>query len=168
MKNELSQYHCPRWEELTDIPLYLDQILMVTQSATGVFAEDNEQGLTKTMINNYVKQKFIQPPQGKKYDKVHMASLIVISLLKRVFSMDEIRSLIDCMIDECGMEKAYNTFCDRLEILCREGDEGTQLEAPESQTILILDAALKALVNKWRAQRFLKQFTAEEKPKEHE
>ena len=32
-KYDFGRYHCPRWEELTDLPLYMDQVLMVAEGA---------------------------------------------------------------------------------------------------------------------------------------
>ena len=46
--------------------------------------------VTNSMVNNYVKQKVMPLPVKKKYQKTHIAMLIVLSLLKTAFSLDEI------------------------------------------------------------------------------
>lgn len=47
----------PRWNELPDIDLYLDQVVNYIERCLGAYAvEKEDKVITKTMINNYVKQ----------------------------------------------------------------------------------------------------------------
>ena len=75
---EIIEYHCPRWDELPDIELYMDQVLSVLERKLKIFAEPEEKIITSTMINNYVKQKVIKPPLNKRYDRYHLAYFYVI------------------------------------------------------------------------------------------
>lgn len=44
--------------------------------------------MTKSMVNNYVKVGMIPRPTGKKYDRDHLAMLIMIGVLKQALSME--------------------------------------------------------------------------------
>lgn len=111
----LENFHCPRWEELPALGLYMDQVLIVLEEALACFSPKGERAVTAAMVNNYVKHKLIPPPQKKKYDNRHLASLVVIGLLKNVLSMAEISALIADIEQEHGSAGAYNLFCEELE-----------------------------------------------------
>ena len=58
--------HLPRWDELPNIDLYIDQVVTLINSTLSPFLnnvnmEDVNLLLTKNMINNYVKNKIIDP-----------------------------------------------------------------------------------------------------------
>ena len=112
----LEQFRLPRWEELPSIDLYLDQVLSLLEEWLGPYLTfDGKKIMTKTMINNYVKQKFIAPPVNKKYDRTAVASLFVIAILKPVYTIEEISRLIKLSIRINEKEKAYNEFCGHIE-----------------------------------------------------
>lgn len=119
MNEEIKDFHLPRWQELPNIDLYIDQLVsFLEQYLSGYIKNDREKDekiITKTMINNYVKHKTIKPPVNKKYNKEHMASLFVIFLLKEVYSIHEIEKLIRLAIATSPIELAYNRFCSELE-----------------------------------------------------
>jgi len=112
----LEQFKLPRWEELPSIDLYLEQVLSLLEDWLGDFLSfDGKKIITKTMVNNYVKQKFIAPPVNKKYDKTAVASLFVIAILKPVYTIEEISRLIKLDIRTNAKEQAYNEFCELIE-----------------------------------------------------
>lgn len=89
------EFRMPRWADLPPVPLYLDQVLALLDEWLGPHISGHKRKvLTRTMINNYVKLKFIPAPVNKKYDQVTVASLFVIAVLKTVFSIEEIACLI--------------------------------------------------------------------------
>ena len=126
-KIEEFDFHIPRWEELPDIDLYLDQVVtFIDKYLRNYIKTDNENKndddkeknitcVTKTMINNYVKQNIIEPPIKKKYNKKHIAYLFVICILKQVYSISDIDKLIKLAQKGFDIDKAYNTFCNALE-----------------------------------------------------
>lgn len=154
---EIQKLRCPRWGELPNLSLYMDQVLLVLEQNLGIFADDKERVVTSTMINNYVKHKLVQPPEKKKYGRQQVAELIVVSILKKVLSMNEIRSLLQALADEFGFEKGYNLFCERLENLLLEVFKGKGWQAiPQENTASTqLDAALAALCAKLYFQSLL-------------
>lgn len=112
------QYHCPRWSELPDVPLYMDQVVEIIKKALDIFS-DGEPVITAPMINNYVRQKLIDPLVNKKYLKDHVSQLMVISLFKRSFSIQEIYRVTMAMIDEYGIQESHDLFCEQLEEFMR-------------------------------------------------
>lgn len=114
--------HIPRWNELPNVDLYMDQILTFINSSLSECIKvnrdeekENNLILTKTMINNYVKNNILEAPIKKKYSKTQCAKLFVICILKQVFSMNEISSLINIALESADIEYAYNSFCSLFE-----------------------------------------------------
>ena len=50
--------------------------------------------LTKTMINNYAKNKLLPPPEKKRYSKEHVLMLIFIYYFKNILSINDIQTLL--------------------------------------------------------------------------
>ena len=80
---ERQKYECrlPRWDELPDIELYMDQVITLMGKYFGWLSPQDESVLTSSMINNYVKIGIIPAPIKKKYSRTHLFRLIII--LKR-------------------------------------------------------------------------------------
>ena len=119
---DFADVHIPRWDELPVIDLYLDQVVNFIEKYLVITLPDNkndksnkEKLITKTMINNYVQQKIMEPPEKKKYNRKHIAYLFVICILKQVYSINDIDKLIKLALKTSKPEKAYNKFCDALE-----------------------------------------------------
>lgn len=113
---ESLEFHIPRFNELPRVPLYKDQVITYLEDLVKVInIEGDEKIITPTMINNYVKQKVVSPPKDKKYNEKHLAYLIVVCLLKQVFSLQEICELINIQIESCPIEVAYDYFCEEVE-----------------------------------------------------
>lgn len=114
--NQILSFHCPRYEELPDLDIYIDQVLQLINRYLAIIQDyTNEPIMTKTMINNYVKHGIVHAPRKRKYTKEHLAYLIVIGFMKQVYSMNEINNLIQFQIKAYPIERAYNYFCDELE-----------------------------------------------------
>ena len=71
--------------------------------------------LSKTMINNYVKNNLIEAPIKKQYSKTQIAKLFVICVLKQVYSMQDIKNLIGIALKNSTIENAYDKFCNLFE-----------------------------------------------------
>ena len=83
-------------EDIPDIDLYMDQVTTFMdgklRSASRYPEEDKI--LTKTMINNYAKNKLLPPPVKKKYSKEHVLLLIFIYYYKNILSINDIQALL--------------------------------------------------------------------------
>ena len=117
----VSKIHIPRWNELPEIDLYLDQVVNYINDSLSkyILFEENDKKenmiLTKSMINNYVKNNLIDAPVRKLYSKVQLAKLFVICVLKQVYSMQEIDILIKLALEFSTLEKAYDRYCELFE-----------------------------------------------------
>ena len=150
-------YRCPRYGEWPAIPLYMDQVMLVMEGVLQPFAEQEERVITPTMINNYVKQKYVDPPSKKKYGREHLAALFVVSLLKKVLSMQEIQRVMFLLTAAWGSEAAYDLFCERLEAAMAQAFEKDSalfaLPAGTAPHEVVLNAAVVALVSKLVVQQ---------------
>ncbi len=78
-----------------DIDLYMDQVTTFMEDhLNDAKRYSDDKILTKTMINNYAKNKLLPPPVKKKYSKDHMLMLIYIYYFKNILSISDIQSLL--------------------------------------------------------------------------
>lgn len=96
------------WDNLPEIELYMDQVITYTEKQLQFFQQVEEVKLiTPSMINNYVKDDVIKHAVHKKYNKEHLASLIMVGLLKQVLPISKIKILLN---EDADMQKLYDTF----------------------------------------------------------
>ena len=95
----------PRWAELPDLGLYMDQVIVLMGQYLGGIVSGEDKLLTASMVNNYVKMGLLPPPAKKKYGREHLAYLIMICVLKRVISISIVRELI--RVNEALHEKRF-------------------------------------------------------------
>ena len=83
----------------SDIPavdLYVDQIIKLHSDRLKEGSERfYDRQLTKTMINNYAKDRVITPVKGKKYTKEQIIQILLIYTLKGTLSIGEIKRMLD-------------------------------------------------------------------------
>ena len=92
---QLSKIDHIKAEEIPNIDLYMDQVTTFMDSHlehSKRYPEDKI--LTKTMINNYAKNRLLPPPNKKKYSKDHMFLLLFIYYFKNILSINDIQSLL--------------------------------------------------------------------------
>ena len=81
--------------EIPDISLYMDQLTsFIDEKLLSFKREENDKLLTKTMINNYTKNRLLPPPDKKKYSKDHIMLLVLIYFYKNVLSFADIERLL--------------------------------------------------------------------------
>lgn len=142
----------PRWEQLPQIALYMDQVLLVLGGILEPVATEENPMVTATMINNYVKMKLTPPPEKKKYTREHLAWFLLICLLKKVFSMQEIAAIKARMLAAAPLETGYDRFCEELELRLREPDGQ---DRPDCDPVLA--DAVRAVVCKLRVEQVLRE-----------
>ena len=92
---QLSNIDHIKAEEIPNIDLYMDQVTTFMDTHlehSKRYPEDKI--LTKTMINNYAKNRLLPPPDRKKYSKDHMLLLLFIYYFKNILSITDIQSLL--------------------------------------------------------------------------
>lgn len=101
--------------DIPNIDLYMDQVTTFMDSHLKSSKRHSEDKLlTKTMINNYTKNKLLPPPVNKKYTKEHMFLLIFIYYFKNILSINDIQSIFNPLTEnfyggksDIGLEKIY-------------------------------------------------------------
>lgn len=109
---KLENFELPEYKEISNIPLYMEQVIGYIDSILKELKEENN-SITPFMVNNYVKAKIVSAPENKKYDKDHIAYLLAISILKESASMRDIATLIEMdkfLTDD--KQKLYSMFKD--------------------------------------------------------
>ena len=159
--DDLLKYHCPRWHELPEIELYVDQVVTMLQSNLITLMKDKDVPvITASMINNYVKQGVLEAPVKKKYNKRHLAYLFVICMFKRMMSISEIGESINIIQKVYSPEDAYNLFCDEIEKalktnLTPEGKSENILAETEVRELATLRAMANAFASSVLVDRLI-------------
>lgn len=129
----------PRWDELPDLDLYLDQVLLYVNNVCKPAFTASDKGLTASMINNYVKHAYLDKPLNKKYNRQQVARLIAITSLKTVFSIQDIAATLDMLNAQTQSEKLYNDFVDYMN---GQKHEVTPIIASACQTVKLYQQTL--------------------------
>ncbi len=82
-------------EQIPELSLYIDQILTLFSCGSA-----EERALTKSMVNNYSKEKMLRPMKGKKYSREQVLQLLLVCRLKSVLSMEQIKSLTQALMEQ--------------------------------------------------------------------
>ena len=105
-----SIFSYPKWEDIPNIDLYLDQVLLYVNQVCAPISPDKEKGLTASMVNNYVKHGYLTKPDKKKYQRKQIARLIAITTLKSVFSIQEIAQTLNTLQTQANSDQLYDAF----------------------------------------------------------
>ena len=137
--------------DIPNIPLYMDQVITFMDThlhSSKRYPEDKI--LTKTMINNYVKNDLLPTPEKKKYSREHLLLMLFIYYFKSFLSITDIQALMSPLTekyfqreDGINLESLYNEVF-RLEksqiSIMKENirdmyktSQNTFLEAPEEE-----------------------------------
>ena len=145
-------FSCPRWEALPEIELYMDQVLTLVSKHFGIFMSAD--GMTASMINNYVKASVVPSPKKKRYGKEHISRIFIICVLKRVLSISQIGALLELLQSDMDAEALYTLFCEKLDRSVRyistilSGAEGSYpVESDKTGAELALQCAVDAFSN---------------------
>lgn len=82
-------------DEIPSISLYMDQVTaFMDEHLRNMKRHDEDKALTKTMINNYAKNKLLPPPVKKRYSREHMLMLLFIYYYKGILSLTDIETIL--------------------------------------------------------------------------
>ena len=109
-----SIFSYPKWEDIPNIDLYLDQVLLYVNQVCAPISPDKDKGLTASMVNNYVKHGYLTKPDKKKYQRKQIARLIAITTLKSVFSIQEIAQTLNSLQTHASSDQLYDAFVDYM------------------------------------------------------
>lgn len=163
--------HISRIREMPRIELYLDQLLTLVSQELEFMQVPGETLVTGSMVNNYVKQGVIPAPRKKRYTRRHVASLLFVCALKRVFSISQVSQLAALIwSSELDLEALYDSSCAALEAaLARRFSPGGEQACQEGAFVLLdkdgrpaetglawlLQAAMDALADKVAVEQVL-------------
>lgn len=111
----LDHYRLPTWEDIPAFGLYMEQVIALLKQYLNYLPPElkDEQVITASTINNYVRMKIMPEPQKKKYYRIHIAYLIMIFTLKQSLSIAMLQKLIPMGITEEKVKKIYNAYVER-------------------------------------------------------
>ena len=96
-------------EKIPEVDLYMDQVTsFVDEHLKKTKRSPEDKALTKTMINNYTKNKLLPPSNKKKYSREHIFLLIMIYYLKSILSISDIQSLLEPLSERYFPENTEN------------------------------------------------------------
>ena len=128
----------PAWEDLPDFGLYMDQLLTCVERCY-------PGALTAGMINSYVKVGIVARPVGKKYSRLALAQLLMVTYLKPATPLDSLRRLLNPPDPEL-FAGVYGHFRELTRALAGEADDGD---------LSALDCAIHAASYQDRCRRLL-------------
>ena len=151
LRDDIDSWEPVKWEGLPDIDLYMDQVVTYLRRQLALFQDDSEASLvTRSIINNYVKDGIVPRPINKRYAREQLSALMMACVLKRVLPMQQVKQLL-----RPGDQESYAAFSLGLKkALSREAEALERMEGDSLQD-LALDYALRAAANRLIADRLL-------------
>ena len=149
----VSRVELPHWDDLPNFDLYMDQVVALMTEYTGPLGLE---AVTPAMINNYVKNKVIVAPAKKKYQVMQIADILLLTLLKQSFSIQEIRSGIDRVTASEYPKQAYERFIDLLNKKISLIGKSRPDRHAENLTDQLLEAASDMVVDQLETNQLVK------------
>ena len=151
LRDDIDSWEPVKWEGLPDIDLYMDQVVTYLRRQLALFQDDSEASLvTRSIINNYVKDGIVPRPVNKRYAREQLSALMMACVLKRVLPMQQVKQLL-----RPGDQESYAAFSLGLKkALSREAEALERMESENLQD-LAMDYALRAAASCLIADRLL-------------
>lgn len=138
----------PRWEELPEFDLYMDQVIALAEKYLSALSPDNKELITPSMINNYVKSGILPAPKNKKYGRHQLALLIMICSTKSVLEISTISDIINESLKSNDMQKVFNNFAQMYEkALFKASQRAVEMALREEQENIFGDIAMENALN---------------------
>ena len=113
MSESILEFRLPRYAELPNMGLYLEQTVKYLNSC--LLQLDEHAEITPSMVSNYVKKGVIPKPVKKQYYAEHIAYLVFIVFAKNLVSLEEIGLLIDMQRNSYTLPVAYDYMVQEME-----------------------------------------------------
>lgn len=119
MEKMIENMHLDTRMTLNDIPkldLYIDQVIQLFENKYELTKrKPGEKILTKTMINNYSKDKLFFPLKNKKYSPEHVMLINLIYEMKPILQIGDIKTTLDrlnnrMLAEAIDLEPIYQSF----------------------------------------------------------
>lgn len=111
MKDKNFEFQLPRYKEIPNVGLYLEQTVKYINDCIAPLGME----ITPSMLSNYVKKGYVDRPVKKQYNSEQIAYLIFMSIVKQTLTMENIATLFQLQKQTHTTEEAYDYFCEELE-----------------------------------------------------
>lgn len=150
------------YQNLPDIDLYMDQVIAYLPRQS-VCAQGGET-LTAAMVNNYIKDGVLPRAVDKKYNRDHLAYLIMIARLKQVLSVKDTALLLNAETKDTPVcdyfDRFQSTLKEMAQSLCFNSTE------EESLPDLAVRLALTGYINRLACEAVLSKLKETQSPEE--
>jgi DNA-binding transcriptional MerR regulator len=127
------------FDPLHDIHHY-SPTLTITQLLK--FCERKSLGVTRPMVQNYIRDGLLPPPNGRTYTHKHLTALVVIQKLKTVFDMPTIKTVLQPYLDNEGLPpEVYNRLMDTINLADKQWE--THVNPMEKLPLMLHISRLK-------------------------
>ncbi len=141
MKNQLDKerltllksFILPKYQDIPDVGLYLDQVVKYINA---YFLDFPDMQMTPSMITNYVKHKIVSKVSKKTYSRNQIAHFIIIAVTKSVLSLNNISLLFKYNDDD--FEKFYDSFVSLLYDYLQAIDTKIKIDNSQSMTVNVV------------------------------
>ena len=128
--------------EMPNIDLYMDQVTtFMEEHLEHCKRFPDDKILTKTMINNYAKNRLLPPPDKKKYSKDHMLFLVFIYYFKNILSISDIQTLLAPLSENFGTDNAGTP---KPKVILRSGESAAALREFASSPLTMISSLVCA------------------------
>lgn len=162
----IAAYRLPRYEELPDFRLYIDQLIELMVRTLAPLMAGEEGWITAAMVGNYAKQSVLPRPEGKRYTREHAAYLIFVCLAKQVVSIADLQTLRAIQARDYPLDVAYDYLCTEFENVLRHVFKGEALRPDSSRThtreTRVVRSICFAVTHRIYLQQYLRYMRAQE------
>ncbi|MCW0154574.1 DUF1836 domain-containing protein [Lactiplantibacillus plantarum] len=142
LQQKLSKISLPKYQDLPNLDLYMDQVI---DEINQYLIPITKTAITKSMINSYVKKGIVDRPTKKRYSRVQLAKLLVVSILKLILSLDAITQALRIAMKLDSVDNAYDQFVTLFNTELKQIDI-PNLSAKQYQSMAIKSLLYKLLV----------------------
>lgn len=142
LQQKLSNISLPKYQDLPNLDLYMDQVI---DEINQYLIPITKTAITKSMINSYVKKGIVDRPTKKRYSRVQLAKLLVVSILKPILSLDAITQALRIAMKLDSVDNAYDQFVTLFNTELKQIDI-PNLSAKQYQSMAIKSLLYKLLV----------------------
>lgn len=154
LRGLLEQERPASWDELPDLALYMDQV--ITYMPRQLINLQGDEQVTSAMVNNYIKDGLVPRADGKRYSKTHLGYLTAVCAMKKVLSVRDMRTMLNCVPDSKSSEAIYNYFVRAIDTALSEAAANLDVDTPEEELPnLALALGLRSYANQLACQRVL-------------
>ena len=108
----------PTHDPLHDIHHY-SPTLTIKQLLT--FCERKSLPITRAMVQNYIREGLLPSPNGRFYSHKHLAALVLIHRLKRIYDIPSIKKALQPLMDDEGLSlEKYAELSEAFDAACAQ------------------------------------------------